>query len=183
MIYPPCPVCGDPVRWTEFDSADWYRVVGHPDAPPRPIVASAAQRALSTGRFERTQVDGAYGAPDHDQLTLHPCWHTLVGPSAHGFNLAGLNMTWPDLTIQVKVTLPAGVPGLNETDHPVHLANVATFPRADLIDADDPADLTARTIHTAAQQVATMIDQAGADHLLDWRTLPCSSTHPTETPT
>ncbi len=53
----------------------------------------------------------AGGAPDHDLLALLPCGHILEGEGAHAYQLAALNLTYPDVHIYMRLVIPAGHSG------------------------------------------------------------------------
>ena len=70
-------------------------------------------------------------------LTLS-CGCELIGPDAWQYNVETVNLTWPDLRIELTIVVPAAA---LDTDMPRSFSKTTTVSAAELV--DDPAGVPA----------------------------------------
>lgn len=151
MRFPGCPTCG----------RDVTRTVLHTGIRAAPPGGRDDQAEAFTGHAPAGWTVVA-GAPDHDLLVLDPCGHHLEGHAVHAYNLAAINMTCPDLVVEVRVVVPASL-NAPERRWPRILTKTGTYDAADIRRDRDPAATVARHIRTAAEAVIASL--ATADEL------------------
>lgn len=123
LKFPPCLTCGADVEYTltfearalvAEDKAGPYISADRapdPDDPNRTI--------LWVGEPVPAGFVVVGGAPDKDQVEAMPCTCVQHGELAHAYLIAAVNLTNPDVVIEVKLTLPAA---LVAQSTPVHLS-------------------------------------------------------------
>ncbi len=162
MIFPPCPLCS-----TEVTSTALAQGV---TAVPADVLAeqvtsdvTMAARADSVPdgwRIVDPREPGAAGAPEFDVLTLS-CGCELQGPDVWQFNADAVNRTWPDLCIELAVSVPAAALG---EPVPRWFTKSTTVSAAELL--ADPAGVPAaiaRYLSAAAGMAAEVFASAGDD--------------------
>lgn len=147
MTFPGCPTCGADVDSTDLAEA---LAVTSPHG--------------TEGCFDADKVPNGWtvtgGLPDLDRLTLHPCGHKLQGDAVHLFNLAALNLTHPDLVVEVRVTIPAAA-NYPDRREPRLVTKSGTYSTAGLADQIDADRYIADRIHDAADAVVKMLGLIG----------------------
>lgn len=119
LIFPPCLTCGATVEYTlTFEAraivpqqvAGEYAEKAPRAADPNREVRFVGDETDPLALAGRALVDVG-GAPDKDMIEARPCGCVQHGILAHGYLVAALNMSNPDLIVEVRVTIPAELAG------------------------------------------------------------------------
>jgi hypothetical protein len=156
MIFPACPICGQPVTSTAYDQG----VIAVPtDGGTLDQALNPATRVTMASRADAVpddwqvvgprELDAAgvpvTGAPEFDVLTLS-CGCELMGPDVATFQLAAVNLTWRELRIELSVVVPPAATG----DDTPHSFTKTTFVTVDELLADPDGVQAAVARHIAA---------------------------------
>lgn len=155
MIFPGCPNCGADVESTFL--TEGVRIVREPDTIAPNLSVEARADSIPDGWQAAPELGGA---PDFDVLALRPCGHELQGDAVHLFNLAALNLTHPDLVVEVRVTIPAAA-NYPERRQPRIVTKTGTYSAAGLDDQVDADRYIAGRIFDAADATIGMLGLIG----------------------
>lgn len=154
MVFPGCPECGNAV--TSTDLAEGVRIAPRQETIAPNLSIEARADSIPDGYQAAPELGGA---PDFDVLTLHPCGHELQGDASHLFNLAALNLTHPDLVVEVRVVIPAAA-NYPDRRQPRTVTKTGTYPIYGL-DQLDAERYIAERIHNAGDAVVKMLNLIG----------------------
>lgn len=119
VTFPPCLTCGATVEYTLTYEARALvdQAVAAQYRDKAPAAADPNRRVIFVGdethpfALDRLGLVDVGGAPDKDQVMTMPCECVQHGVLAHGYLVAALNMSNPDLIVEVRVTIPAELAG------------------------------------------------------------------------